>query len=42
MRNPPVAPTKWAADGVHPTVAGQQLIAGYYADAFDKIFASIK
>lgn len=37
-----VAPTKWAADGVHPTVAGQQLIAGYYADAFDKLFASIK
>ena len=35
-------PTKWAADGVHPTEAGARLIAGYYADAFDKIFASIK
>ncbi len=35
-------PTAWAADGVHPTEAGARLIAGYYADAFDKIFASIK
>ena len=35
-------PTKWAADGVHPTEAGARLIAGYYADAFDKIFASIQ
>ena len=35
-------PTKWAADGVHPTEAGARLIAGYYADAFDKLYASIK
>jgi len=35
-------PTKWAADGVHPTEAGARLIAGYYADAFDKIYTSIK
>ena len=35
-------PTTWAADGVHPTEAGARLIAGYYADAFDKIYASIK
>ena len=35
-------PTKWAADGVHPTEAGARLIADYYADAFDKIYASIK
>ncbi|MBQ4353832.1 MAG: SGNH/GDSL hydrolase family protein [Clostridia bacterium] len=34
-------PTKWAGDGVHPTEAGARLIAGYYADAFDKLFASI-
>ena len=36
------APTAWAADGVHPTEAGARLIAGYYADAFDKLFCSIK
>ncbi len=35
-------PTVWAADGVHPTEAGARLIAGYYADAFDKLFASMK
>ena len=35
-------PTLWAADGVHPTEAGARLIADYYADAFDKIFASMK
>jgi lysophospholipase L1-like esterase len=37
-----VTPTLWAADGVHPTEAGARLIADYYADAFDKIFASMK
>lgn len=36
------APTVWANDGVHPTEAGARLIAGYYADAFDKLFASMK
>ena len=36
------APTFWAADGVHPTEAGVRLIAHHYADAFDKIFLSIK
>ncbi|MBE6541620.1 MAG: GDSL family lipase [Ruminococcaceae bacterium] len=36
------APTFWAADGVHPTEAGARLIARHYADAFDKIFLSIK
>lgn len=35
-------PTAWAADGVHPTEAGARLIADHYADAFDKIFPSIK
>ena len=35
-----VAPTLWAADGVHPTEAGARLIADYYAEAFDKIFCS--
>ncbi len=34
-------PALWAADGVHPTAAGAQLIAGYYADAFDKLFPII-
>ena len=37
-----VDPEKWAFDGVHPTEAGSRLIAGYYADEFDKIFSSIK
>ena len=36
------APTAWAADGVHPTEAGARLIAGYYADAFDKLFGQMK
>lgn len=36
------APTVWAGDGVHPTEAGARLIGGYYADAFDKLFASMK
>ncbi len=36
------APTAWASDGVHPTEAGARLIAGYYADTFDKLFSSIK
>ena len=36
------APTDWAADGVHPTEAGARLIAGYYADAFDKLFGQMK
>ena len=36
------APTMWAADGVHPTEAGARLLAGYYADAFDKLFAAMK
>ncbi|MGN1410639.1 MAG: GDSL-type esterase/lipase family protein, partial [Eubacteriales bacterium] len=35
------APTAWAADGVHPTEAGARLIARHYAEAFDKIFASL-
>ena len=35
-------PTAWAADGVHPTEAGARLIAGYYADAFDKLFGAMK
>ena len=35
-------PTVWAADGVHPTEAGARLLAGYYADAFDKLFAAMK
>ncbi len=34
-------PKLWAADGVHPTAAGAQLIAGYYADAVDKLFPVI-
>ena len=36
------APTYWCEDGVHPSEPGQRLIARYYADAFDLIFASIK
>ncbi len=36
-----VAPTCWAPDGVHPSEAGARLIARYYADAFDKLYASI-
>lgn len=35
-------PTAWAADGVHPTEAGARLIAGYYADVFDKLFVGLK
>ncbi|MBE6541621.1 MAG: GDSL family lipase [Ruminococcaceae bacterium] len=35
-------PTVWASDGVHPTEAGARLIARHYADAFDKIFLSVK
>ncbi len=34
-------PALWAADGVHPTAAGAQLIAGYYADAVDKLWAGL-
>jgi len=30
-------PTYWAADGVHPTVEGAKLIAGYYLEAFRKV-----
>ena len=37
-----IEPTKWAADCVHPTEAGARLIAGYYADAFDKLYLSLK
>jgi len=36
-----VDPKLWAADGVHPTTAGAQLIADRYADAFDKLFPTI-
>ena len=36
-----VNPALWAADGVHPTAAGAQLIADRYADAFDKLFPII-
>ena len=36
------APTFWAEDGVHPTSAGAKLIAKHYADAFDRIYESIK
>ena len=36
-----VDPKLWAADGVHPTAAGAQLIADRYADAFDKLFPTI-
>ena len=28
-------------DGVHPTEAGARLLAGYYADALDKLFAAM-
>ena len=31
----------WTAEGVHPTEAAARLIAGYYADAFEKVFAKI-
>ena len=37
-----VDPKLWAADGVHPTAAGAQLIADRYADAFDKLFPLMK
>ena len=37
-----VDPGLWAADGVHPTAAGAQLIADRYADAFDKLFPLMK
>ncbi|MBR5446080.1 MAG: SGNH/GDSL hydrolase family protein [Clostridia bacterium] len=37
-----VDPRLWAADGVHPTAAGAQLIADRYADAFDKLFPLMK
>ena len=37
-----VNPALWAADGVHPTAAGAQLIADYYADAVDKLFPLMK
>ena len=30
-------PTKWAADGVHPTPDGAQFIARYYLEAFKKV-----
>lgn len=30
-------PTKWAADGVHPTEAGSTLIAKFWVEAFEKI-----
>ncbi|MBR4960725.1 MAG: SGNH/GDSL hydrolase family protein [Clostridia bacterium] len=36
-----VDPKLWAADGVHPTPAGAQLIADRYADAFDRLFPTI-
>ncbi len=36
------APTVWAGDGVHPSGAGARLIAQYYADAFDKIYLTLK
>jgi lysophospholipase L1-like esterase len=36
------APTAWSPDGVHPNEAGSRLIAGAYADAFDKLFAAMK
>ena len=36
-----VDPKCWAADGVHPTAAGAQLIGDLYADAFDKLFPLI-
>ena len=32
-------PIAWSHDGVHPTEAAARLIAGYYADAFEKVFA---
>ena len=35
-------PTSWAYDGVHPTEACAYVIGGYYADAFDAIFPSVK
>lgn len=35
-------PTTWAYDGVHPTEFGAKFIAAHYADAFDRIFNSIK
>lgn len=35
------SPLAWSPDGVHPNEAGSRLIAGYYADAFDRIFLSL-
>ncbi len=35
-------PTTWAYDGVHPTEFGAKFIARHYADAFDRIYRSIK
>lgn len=34
--------TLWAQDGVHPTANGARLIGRHYADAFDKLFFSLK
>lgn len=35
-------PTTWAYDGVHPTEFGAKFIARHYADAFERIFKSVK
>ncbi|MBE6569181.1 MAG: GDSL family lipase [Ruminococcaceae bacterium] len=35
-------PEHWAADGVHPTAAGAELIAYHYADAFDALYPDLK
>ncbi len=35
-------PESWAADGVHPTDAGARLIGRMYADAFDRLYMSLK
>lgn len=35
-------PTAWSPDAVHPNQAGARLIGGWYADAFDTIFPTLK
>jgi len=37
-----VGVTEWTADYIHPIEAGAKLMAGYYADAFDKLYLSLK
>lgn len=35
------APTHWAADGVHPTAAGAELLGKYYAEAVSPLVKSL-